>query len=527
MSETVAGPRPAAIDGAPMPIPPDAQLAPVASIRGTTSLAGDLAAIGSGRITAAVLSLATALITTRILGPAGYGTVAMVGIISMLVFIASTAWTGISIRRYGREDFELTGTMSRLTWNRALIGLPLMVISMMIVVGLKAAAVLPATITWQLVGIALATGLINIIVDHCVCLLETSGRMKASAGGQVLSQAAYVAALAIMVGVGVHATPQDVLILSLASASLLAIGVAPLLWRVGVVPVRIDRQLLRRMLWLSTPVIGLMVSQYVFGSIDIVVLRLFTTTRDVGVYAVAYQAYTVLSAAAVTATAVFVPLFVSLKMAGRDGLIKRYLTRGVPQGLFIISVVGGLAVTPLGVLVPIVFGKGFRGAATPMAILVVGLAFLFAAYLVAPILTLHEQTRTTAVINAIAAVINVAADFLLIGVFHMGVVAPAIATSGALAFTFVAFYLRAERALRLKASRDLAVVIPLLAGAGPTFFIQGVLGMVIGVLGVAITTSILLLVQPPFGREDAELIGKLELPDVIKRAAVKAILLVS
>ncbi len=204
------------------------------------------------------------------------------------------------------------------------------------------------------------------------------------------------------------------------------------------------------MLWLSIPMIGLIASQYVFGTIDIIVLRIFRSQADVGIYAVAYQTYTVLSAAAVTATAVLVPLFVSLHGAGRRQVIMRYFTNNVPQGLFLISMICGAATTPIfPLLVPVVFGQEFSAAAVPMSILVAGLAFLFAAYLVAPILTLHEQTRTTAMINAIAAVINVAVDFFLIGLCHMGVIAPAIATSGTLAFVFVAFYVYSQRALGL------------------------------------------------------------------------------
>jgi O-antigen/teichoic acid export membrane protein len=351
--------------------------------------------------------------------------------------------------------------------------------------------------------------------------------MKISAASQVLSQLVYVAVLVVLFASGTRATPEGILLLSLGSALILTVGVAPVVWRVGIVPVRIDRRMLRRMLWLSTPVIGLMVSQYVFGSIDIIVLRIYRSTRDVGIYAVAYQAYTVLSAAAVTATAVLVPLFVSLKTAGRDGLIKRYLERGVPQGLFMISVVGGVAVTPLGVMVPVVFGARFAEAATPMAILVVGLAFLFAAFLAAPILTLHERTRSTAVINAIATAINLVADFILIGVCHMGVIAPAIATSGALAFTFVVFYVRAERLVGIESAPDPFVGAPLVAGLVPVLVIHGIAGMVAGLLCVGVATAAVLILRPPFRRDDLEVVSKLELPGIVKKGLLKTIAFVT
>lgn len=503
------------------------ELLPVAAVRGATSVLSDLATIASGRIAAAVLSLVTALITTRMLGPAGYGTVALVGVVSTLIFTASTAWTGISVRRYGRNELECREDMVRLTWNRAFIGAPLIATSVALIVALKAFGAVSSVMSWDLVVIAVATGLVNIIVDHWCCLLETSGKMRISAAGQVVSQAAYVVVLVILFMLGMRASSQGVLLLALGSTMLLALGAAPFVWRVGVVPPTIDRALLRKMLWLSTPMIGLMASQYVFGSVDIIVLRMFRSQADVGVYAVAYQGYTVLSAAAVTATSVLVPLFVSLQGAGRRSVIRRYFKDGVPQGLFLISIVCGVAVTPVPLLVPVVFGQRFAAAAAPMSVLLVGLACLFASYLTAPILTLHEQTRRTAVINAIATAINVAADFLLLGVAHMGIVAPAIATSVALAFVFVAFYLSARRALELETRPDPALIAPLIGGLIPALMLQGIPGMITGLVGVLVASTVILTWRPPFTRADAELIVKLDMPDLVKRVAVWTILRVS
>jgi O-antigen/teichoic acid export membrane protein len=505
----------------PQATEPDAPPTPVASIRGATTLASDFGAIASGRILSALLSFVTVLFTTRMLGPTGYGTVAFVGVVSTLVFTVSTAWTGISVRRYGREDLELRGKMNRLTWNRALIGAPLVTVIVSVVLILKIFGVLPGGLTWPLVWIAVGTGLANMVVDHWICLLETSGKMKVSAGGQVLSQMVYVGGLVALFVLSVRISPEVVLLLALGSATLLAIGVAPIVWRVGVMPLTADRQLLRRMLWLSTPVIGLMVSQYIFASVDIFVLSMFRSQHDVGVYAVAYQAYIVLSGVAVSATAVFVPLFVSLQMAGRRSLIERYLRSGVPQGLFLIAAVGGLVVPTVPLLVPIVFGHAFAAAATALSVLAIGLAFLFAAYLVAPILTLHEQTRTTAAINAVAAAINVAGDFLMIGVFHMGIVAPAAATSGALVFIFGAYYVRARNVLHIEVRLHIIVAAPLIAALTPTLLVGGVVGTLSGISGAAATSAAIIVWRSPFTRDDAGLIAKLDLPPIVKRVVLK------
>lgn len=485
----------------------------------------DLAALASGRLTSVVLSFVTVLMTTRMLGPAGYGTVAVVGIVSMLIFTVSSAWSGISVRRYGREDLELRGTMNRLTWNRVVIVAPLAAVAVAIVLGLKLVGALPSILTWELVWIALGTAMVNIVSDHWICLLETSGKMKVSASVQVLSQALYVLGLAVPVAIGARGSPPLVLTISLASALALVLAAAPAVWRVGVVPATVDRLLLRRMLWLSAPMIGLMISQYVFASIDIFALHTFGTPTDVGQYAVAYQGYTVLAAVGVTATSVFVPLFVSLQLAGRQGLIVRYLDRGVADGTFLIAAVVGAAVPFVRLVVPVAFGHRFAAAAAPLAVLTIGVTFLYATLLVAPILTLHEATRATALINAIAALINVVGDVLLIGVFHvMGIVAPAIATSVALLFMFIAFDWRARRLLS-SAGRgpNLAVVTPLIAGVVPTLALRPPVGTAVGVAAAVGTAGAILLWRSPFAADDAQLVAKLDLPGSVKAVAVRLI----
>jgi O-antigen/teichoic acid export membrane protein len=311
-----------------------------------------------------------------------------------------------------------------------------------------------------------------------------------------------------------------VLLLSLCAATLFAIGVAPIVWRSGVRPVEVDAVLLRRVLWLSTPVIALMASQYVFASVDIVVLRAVRGQHDAGVYAVAYQGYTVLSGAAVAATAVFLPLFVSLRLAGREHLVGRYLTRLVPQALLLLSVIGGLAATFVPVLVPLAFGHAFAAASAPLCILIAGLVFLFAAYCVAPVLTLHERTRTTAAINGIAAIVNVVGDLVLVAVFHIGVVAPAIATSGSLVILFGGFDVSARRMLHVRARLPVVAVVPLVTGIVSALVLTGVTEVVAGVAATLLATWIVCMWRPPFSPDDIALVAKLQLPATMKRRLV-------
>jgi O-antigen/teichoic acid export membrane protein len=322
-------------------------------------------------------------------------------------------------------------------------------------------------------------------------------------------------------------TPQLVLALSLAATLVVAVAMVPVVWRVGMVPLQVDLKLLRRMLWLSIPLIGLLVSQYVLSAIDIVVLRLFRSEAEVGIYAAAYQAYTKLSLLAVSVTVVLEPLLVSLQIRGRRQIVVRYFERVVPQMLFAIMIFTGLLIPFIPLLVPVAFGPGFAASAGPLAVLSIGLVFLFGAYLVAPILTLHELTRPTAVITAVAAVINIVADFVMVGLLHIGIVAPALATSGALAYMFFAYFERARDVLDSPARLRWALFIPFLAGLGPTLIVGGWLGVLVGVGGVVVTALAIVTYRSPFMREDLDLIEAIRMPSVLRIAARKVILLAS
>jgi peptidoglycan biosynthesis protein MviN/MurJ (putative lipid II flippase) len=152
----------------------------------------------------------------------------------------------------------------------------------------------------------------------------------------------------------------------------------------------------------------------------------------------------------------------------------------------------------------------------------VGLATLAAAYLVGVVLTLYEQTRTTAVVNLIAAVINVVLDVVLVGVLNMGIIAPAIATSAALLFVAGGFYVRARAVLAIEARPDAILAVPLILALAATLILGGIAGAVVGIAGSLAASTAILRWRSPIGTEDARLIGRLDLPGFVKRAALKA-----
>jgi O-antigen/teichoic acid export membrane protein len=495
----------------------------VAQIRGSTSVLSDFAAMLGSRLGAAILAFGTVFLTTRMLVPAAYGTVATTYVVANLMYNATAAWTGSAVRRYGREELADGQSMSRLTWGRVAICGPLLVLTICITLGLKAAGILPADMTWSLVLLSVASAVGQIVLDHWSCVLETAGRIKLSAAAQMLRQAIYVVMLAGVFVIARHSTATVVVTLSSVSLAVIVLGLLPWLWRLAIRPVGTTRALARRMLWLSAPLIGLTASQYVIGSIDLVVLRAFRTRADVGVYSVAYQAYSVLLAAAMAAPAVFVPLFVSLQMASRKDLIARYVRRTIPQILLVVAVLMGFGVSLLRVLVPVVFGHSFTAASKPLAFLCIGITMLFGANLVAPIMLLYEKTRVNAAIAGIAAAMNVAGDLLSIAVLHTGIEGPAISTSIAITWVFAADYVVASRCLGIRPRFDPTVMLPFAAALAVSRLMGGFTGMLAAAAATLLATGVVIVWRRPFRAEDAEVLAKLDLPGPVKRWAMRAL----
>jgi O-antigen/teichoic acid export membrane protein len=522
------------VDGADISTPPVAQAEPstgaqdsvAGGARGAATVFSDLTSVSGARLGSAVLSALTVVITTRLLKPSGYALIAYVTVVASLMFTATSAWTAASVTRYGREELERRGSMTATSWNRLLISAPLVLTAGCVVLACKLLGGLPREMTWLFVWLAIASGLLTIGSEHIVSLLEASGRMKLTAVVLTLRQAVTVAGLAVIFVTGHGRTPATVIALNVLALGGVVVLLAVALWRVALWPATIDRALLRRMLAFSIPLIAFSASQYVIQSVDIVVLRAYTSPSSVGIYAVAYQGYSVLQQIATSATIVLTPLFVSLGAANKHRLLERYVTRSVPQLAFVSAALTSLAIPLLGIAAQIVFGHGFRSAGRPMAILFGALALYACASFIAPLLMLGERSRAIAAVNVVAAVLNAVGDIVFVGFLHMGVLGPALATTLALGFIAVG-YLRSAAGVRLagwlRPGPGLVLLSPLAAATLPALLLSGAAGVGVGLVAAVVSVAAILRWMSPFDMEDADMIAKLDMPPVLKQLALRSL----
>lgn len=469
------------------------------------------------RVAGLALGLVGVILTARLLGPEGYAVIAYVNVGATLILFAASGWTAAAVTRYGREELERSGTVRTTASARLVVTLPLVAVSGAVLAALKSGGVLPPELTWPLVWLAVALGVLMVAADHFVVLLEAIGRMRASALGLVGRQALMVGGLVAIAISGAARTPLGVVWLTVGVAGLLVAALAIPLGGQRLWPPSLDRIRLRRVLLFSLPMVAFSLSQYGMRSIDIVILRAYRPPADVGIYALAYQSYTMLQQIATTLTIVLVPLFVSLREGGRGELVARYFRRLVPVATLAASVVGGMAGAAAVVALPVVFGTAFEEAARPLAVLAVALVLHGVASLVAPILLLYERAGATGAVNLAAFGVNVAADLVLVGWLDLGVMGPAIATVLALAVIVGGYAAVARRDLGTGPRWNPIVVAPLAAGVLPALAFGGALGAAAGIAAAAAVGVMAAAVHRIIGREDLDLIAQLDLPGPVRQ----------
>jgi O-antigen/teichoic acid export membrane protein len=501
--------------------------AAVGAVRGAATVFSDYAAVLGARFGSVLLSLCSVIITTRILDPAGYGTLAYFTVVAMLIFTATSAWTSAAVARYGREQLEARGTMTHVSWSRLWITAPLVGVAAALVPLLKVLGALPPDFSWSFVWLAVAYGVILIIADHVIYLLEAAGRMKLSAIGLLAQQAVLVASLLLLVLVGSGQQPLVIAIISLLATTLATLIFGAMVWRVGFWPPSHDRALRRRILLFSVPLIAFTVSQYVIRFVDIVVIGAYESAAAVGLYAVAYQGYTVLQQVAGASGPVLTPLLVSLRMADKEKIILRYLDRAVPQLTFLAAVLAGVAIPFVPMGVQVVFGSDFAEASQPLTILFLPMVLVFATNLLGPILVLYERSSAIGVINSFAAAINVVADIVLIGFLDMGISGAAVATSLAVTIIVVGYVTACRDCTGSQSRFNPLLLGPVVAGLAPTLMLSGVEGTIIGVVSSLTVSYIIVALVRPFEAQDAEIIAQLDMPPTLKKLALRGLAIIS
>jgi O-antigen/teichoic acid export membrane protein len=181
---------------------------------------------------------------------------------------------------------------------------------------------------------------------------------------------------------------------------------------------------------LALPMMAMAGLQVVLYRTDIVMVGMMTEAQQAGIYAVAARMAELAGFGVLAVNGIVAPLFAELHAAGDTDRLRRILrlSTGLALGLAVI-VAAGFAV--LGPWVIGLFGAEFVAAYTPLLILCAGQVAHAAASPALILMTMSGQQKAALIIFGICVAVNLALNYILIGVF--GMTGAAVATAGTLA----------------------------------------------------------------------------------------------
>lgn len=404
------------------------------------------------KVAGIALSLAVAVFLARVLGPAGYGEYAFA--FALVMLLAIPAQFGLPSLVVRETATALAGGhWARLSgvWRWSFIAAAV----------LSAASIaVGAVIAWGVSGrfspaalqtFAWALPLIPLIAFANLFGAALRG-LHRLVHGLLAEQSLRLAALLVLLAVGWTAdltlTPARAMSLHVIAAAAAALLAAAWLSRARPAGVRTCTTPVydARAWFASTAPLALFAAAHVIVSrTDTVMLGVFTTPSDVGVYQVAMSGAALVVVGLGAVNLVVAPKFARLHAAGDRAALQRMVTHSA-------RIVSLLALPAAGVLVlfgkPLVawvFGADYAAAATPLAILAVG-QFVNAFFGSAGVLlNMANHERAAARGLLVAAALNVALNALLIP--HYGVNGAAVATTCSLVVWNVLLWRAASRLL--------------------------------------------------------------------------------
>ena len=334
----------------------------------------DYMSLLSGNLFLIPLGFVLVAVTTRILGPEGYGYITIFNLVTTLVVMATTNWTATSLMRFGREEYDQQGRLSHAFWARIIILTPCLIVGIAAVYFCRDFIhhymKMPSWALWLMIGSVLIITA-RTSFDY---ILQAIHRMKTYAATQLVFVVALIVGLTLIFVGFFPKTYLTVIIVGLITNAITIILLSLfLIPRRVLSPVKTDRRMLREVFSFSYPLMVGNLAAYVVNWIDVIVIKYYFSMSEVGGYQLAYNVFNLFAGIVGSITVLMTPILVSFLTAKRGDLVLRYSTRLVPQGFLLWTTLIGLVLSICPPMFRVFFGEGFSVSAIYFQYLSIGL----------------------------------------------------------------------------------------------------------------------------------------------------------
>lgn len=488
----------------------------------------DYLSVIAGQAFFSFFSLVTTILIAQTLQPEGYGIFTLFLMATGICLTLFMNWPNAAIICYGKEEFIKEGLIRETFWARLLI-FALSFIGITIVLFLiKDWLVTYIGISAQdfpLILLYIAFFSLGEIFSN---IFRAIGMVKLYGFNLFLKAGCQFVLLISFFFVFKGFTVTEIIILMIVSqviVFLLPIMVLKINW---IYPPKIEFQKIGKMISYSWPFIVSAASVILIGYVGTILIKYYLSSYDVGVYAVAYNNSILVFGIMLALNPVLFPLFMIFKVQNRYDLIRTYIDKTTPIGIFLWSILISIVIIFSSLLIPFLFGNPYQNATLPFMILLAGVSFQSISGFYSSIYSAFEQTKSLVFISVLISLVNIAGMFLLIPVF--GILGAAVATSiaysvGNIVYLPMMNFLAKNKnnSIKIDSKRyfDVLYNLPTLVVLGLCiFFSEWWQQVIVGFFIIALS-FIYAKKSGLFCKESIELISFIEMPGVLKKNIIK------
>lgn len=375
------------------------------------------------------------ILLTRTLGPEQFGIFALFKLTGDFFFAVCVGWSSAAVIRYGSEEMAKEEKLIKTFFARSI----LVLVSLVVVVTAVLIFRFPLSSFTHIPSRLLCFLLIFYACsftfsDFVRILLQAGLQFKASSLQKVVESALFPFLIFLVLFIKVSVTPVSMAFLL--CLSMLAGGVSGLVFlkKQHFSPMRFSFDYLRRILSFSLPVIFLALMGYCVSWVDIFVIRLYLSSREVGIYHAAYTLMRYLDQIPASLNIIMVPYFVQGIVQNETKLISFYSNRLLSQWMFIFSFLTLLFFLAGKPIILLFFGKAFYASYEVLLVLLSCVGMRLYAALLGPLFNAYEMTRTSTLVSMVVAATNILLDFLFVPYF--GIYGAAYATGISFSLSF-------------------------------------------------------------------------------------------
>jgi len=461
-----------------------------------------------------VLAVASSVLLTRTLGQGGFGQFSLFMMVANIIFITFISWSSNSVLRFGKEEFIREGKLNKVFWARNIIIFWVLLISFTTIFILRANICAYLQIKFAYIYVLLYI-LIFCSLDYISYIFQAVRKLRLYSFIEVLNKFLFLVFLLVFLVLGKSKVPYILcaLVVSQLLTFIIFIRYINFDW---LFPIVFDKKSLKEIFTFSYPLILSSISAYIINYIDIIVIKKYLLFSDVGIYSLSYNIMNYFHQVIMIVISVTGPILISLLTENKKEIVKLYITRIVPQGIFFWSMFLTLSILAMPYIIPLIFGWGFKGSVTPSLILLLGLVYNGIACFYSGILSSYKLIKEIVIVNIAMALINLAGDFLLVPI--IGINGAAISSAVIYSLGACGYMLVGNRILGLKEYKALIFLIPAALILLASIF---KFNIVASSLIAAFLYYLFLTRLKIFRVSDLEFLGHIDMPLFVRNALIK------